>query len=72
MEIKYKQKSMNGLKNNHTYIVEFSKPKREYTYLAHIIFDVTDKEEMDKYMNYASQISIKRYWELDKVEIDND
>ena len=73
MQAKYKNKSRNGLKNGHEYIVNITKPTGHYyVYDCHIIFDVTKHEEMNLWMNYASEISIKNNWEFDKLELDNE
>lgn len=73
MKAKYKNKSRNGLRNGHEYIIQISKPTGHYyVYDCHVIFDVTKQEEMNLWMNYASEISIKNNWEFDKLEIDNE
>lgn len=72
MQAKYKNRSMCGLKNGHEYIVKFSKSIREYVYNCHIVFDITEQEETDIIMKYASEISIKNNWDIDKLELDND
>jgi hypothetical protein len=58
MQAKYKNKSRNGLIHGHEYVVMFTKPKGQYVYDCHIIFDVTEQEEMDLTINYASELSI--------------
>ena len=73
MQAKYKNKSRNGLRNGHEYIIKISKPTGHYyVYDCHIIFDVTKQEEMDLWINYASEISVKNNWEFDKLELDNE
>ena len=73
MQAKYKNKSRNGLRNGHEYIIQISKPTGHYyVYDCHVIFDVTRQEEMNLWMNYASEISIKNNWEFDKLELDNE
>ena len=73
MQAKYKNKSRNGLRNGHEYIIQRSKPTGHYyVYDCHVIFDVTKQEEMNLWMNYASEISIKNNWEFDKLELDNE
>lgn len=73
MQAKYKNKSRNGLRNGHEYIIKISKPTGHYyVYDCHVIFDVTRQEEMDLWTNYASEISIKNNWEFDKLELDNE
>lgn len=73
MQAKYKNKSRNGLKNGHEYIIQISKPTGHYyVYDCHVIFDVTKQEEMNLWINYASEISIKNNWEFDKLELDNE
>lgn len=59
MQAKYKNKSRNGLRNGHEYIITISKPTGHYyVYDCHVIFDVTEQEEMDLTINYASELSI--------------
>lgn len=72
MEIKYKNKSRNGLKNNHTYVVKIFPPKNgSYVYTMQFLFDATDQEEMDMELTYASQISIGHNFEFDgKLEVE--
>ena len=71
MEVKYKNRSMNGLINNHEYVVKIYPPKNKiYVYNIHFLYDVTAQEEMDKIMNYASMISIKHNFDFDKLEME--
>lgn len=72
MTVKYMQSSKlgYGLKNGHKYEVKFSKPHGLYCYVAHFIYDDTEKEEMDKTFTFASEISLKRLFEFDKLEMD--
>ncbi len=73
MQAKYKNKSRNGLKNRHEYIIKISKPTGHYyVYDCHVIFDATKQEEMDLWINYGSEVSIKNNWEFDKLEFDNE
>ena len=72
MQAKYKNKSRNGLKNGHEYVIKFSKTSGQYVYDCNIIYDVTEKEKMDLLVNYGSEISIKNNWEFDKLELDNE
>ena len=73
MQAKYKNKSRNGLRNGHEYIIQISKPTGHYyVYDCHVIFDTTKQEEMNLWINYASEISIKNNWEFDKLELDNE
>ena len=73
MQAKYKNKSRNGLRNGHEYIIQISKPTGHYyVYDCHVIFDVTKQEEMNLWINYASEISIKNNWAFDKLELDNE
>ena len=69
MNVKYTQKTRNGLINNHEYIVKVFPPKSgTYVYIVQFIYDVTLQEEMDKVMNYASMISIKHNFDFDDKE----
>ena len=71
MEVKYKNRSKNGLINNHEYVVKIYPPKNKvYVYIIHFLFDITKHEEMDLELTYASQISIKHNFEYDKLEIE--
>ena len=72
MQAKYKNRSRNGLKNGHEYIVKFSKPTGQYVYDCHVIFDVTKQEEIDILLNFASEISLRNNFEFDKLELDNE
>lgn len=72
MQAKYKNKSRNGLKNKHEYIVEFTKPTGSYVYNCHVIFDITKQEEMDILLNFASEISLRNNFEFEKLELDNE
>lgn len=70
MQAKYKDKSRNGLKNGHEYIIKFSKPTGQYVYDCNVIFDVTENEDMNILLKYASQISIQYSWDIDKLEME--
>ena len=72
MELKYIGKTRNGLKNNHSYVVKIFPPTtRKYVYDIHFIYDITDQEELDFIMNYASMISIKYNFKFDKIELED-
>lgn len=71
MQAKYKNKSRNGLKNGHEYIVKFSKPTGQYVYDCNVIFDITENEDMNVLLKYASQISIQYNWDIDKLEMED-
>ena len=69
MELKYIQKTRNGLKNGHKYVANIYPPKNKiYVYNVHFLFDITEQEEMDLTINYASMISLKHNFEFDKIE----
>lgn len=71
MELKYKNKSRNGLKNNHIYVAKIFPPKNKlYVYTIQFLFDVTNQEEMDLELTYASQISISQNFDYDELEIE--
>lgn len=70
MQAKYKDKSRNGLKNGHEYVVKFSKPTGQYVYDCNVIFDITENEDMNVLLKYASQISIQYSWDIDKLEME--
>lgn len=71
MEVKYKNHNKNGLINNHEYVVNIYPPKNKvYVYTIHFLYDITEQEEMDLEMNYASKISIEHNFEFDKLEIE--
>lgn len=73
MQAKYKNKSRNGLRNGHKYIIKISKPTGHYyVYDCHVIFDVARQEEMDILLNFASEISLRNNFEFDKLELDNE
>lgn len=71
MELKYIQKTKNGLTNNHEYVVNIFPPKNKiYVYTIHFLYDITAQEEMDLEMNYASKISIKHNFDFKELEIE--
>ena len=71
MNIKYTQKTRNGLINNHEYVVKIYPPKHGiYVYTIHFFYDSTVDEEMDIVMNYASMISIKHNFDFDEKELE--
>ena len=73
MQAKYKNKSRNGLRNGHEYIIKISQPTGHYyVYDCHVIFDVTKQEELDILLNFASEISLRNNFEFDKLELDNE
>ena len=73
MKVKYKNKSRNGLRNGHEYIIKISKPTGHYyVYDCHVIFDATKQEEIDILLNFASEISLRNNFEFDKLELDNE
>lgn len=72
MEMKYIQKTRNGLKNNHSYVVKILPPKtRKYVYDVLFLYDITEQEEMDITLNYASIISLKNNFIFDKLELED-
>ena len=72
MELKYIQRTRNGLKNNHSYVVKIFPPKtRKYVYDVQFLYDITAQEEMDMVMNYASLISLQRNFKFDKLELED-
>jgi hypothetical protein len=71
MELKYKNHSRNGLKNNHEYVVRIYPPRNKiYCYTVHFVYDITEQEEMDMEMTFASQISLKNNFEFNKLELE--
>lgn len=71
MEVIYKNKSRNGLKNNHKYVCKVIPPCHgKYVYDIQFIYDCTDEEEMDLWLQYASEISIKNNFKYERLEID--
>lgn len=71
MEAKYINKSRNGLKNNHEYVVKFSRPMGYYVYNAHFIYDITEQEEVDIILNYASEKSIKNNFDIKILRLED-
>lgn len=72
MELKYKNHSRNGLKNNHVYVAKIFPPKNNiYVYTVQFLFDVTEQEEMDLVLEYASQISLKYNFQFDNLELED-
>ena len=73
MQAKYKNKSRNGLRNGHEYIIKISKPTGHYyVYDCYVKFDIDTKEEMNVLLKFASQISIKNSFDISKIELDNE
>lgn len=71
MELKYKNYSRNGLINNHEYVVKIYSPKNKiYVYTVQFLFDVTEQEEMDMEMTFASQTSLKHNFEFNELELE--
>lgn len=57
---KYIGKTMSGFINGHEYSINIDKDK--YGYIITGIFNITERTDVDAYMNYASEISIKQAW----------
>ena len=71
MNMKYTQKTRNGLINNHEYVTKIFPPKHgTYVYTIYFIYDSTAQAEMDLVMNYASMISIKHNFDFDENELE--
>ena len=71
MELKYIQKTRNGLTNGHEYVAKVFPPKNKiYCYTIQFLYDITEQEEMDLVLEYASQISIKHNFQFDKLELE--
>lgn len=59
MEMTYINKSRNGLKNQHKYICKIYPPRHgKYVYDINFIYDCTEDEEVDLFLQWASLISI--------------
>ena len=72
MEIKYINRSRNGLQNNHSYVVKIFPPKNKiYVYTIQFLYDITDQEEMNLVLEYASQISLKHNFQFDNLELED-
>ena len=72
MELKYIQKSKNGLQNNHSYVAKVFSPKnRIYCYTVQFLYDITEQEEMDLVLEYASQISLKHNFQFNNLELED-
>lgn len=71
MEMTYKNKSRNRLKNNHKYLCDISPPSHgDYTYLVHFYYDCTIEEDVNIWLPYASEISLRNNFEFDRLEIE--
>ena len=71
MDMKYTQKTRNGLINNHKYVVKIYPPKHGiYVYTIQFLYDSTAQVEMDLIMNYASMISIKHNFDFDEKDLE--
>ena len=72
MELKYINRSKNGLKNNHEYVVKIFPPKNKlYVYTVQFLFDITEQEEMNLVLEYASQISLKHNFQFNNLELED-
>lgn len=72
MEAVYKDKTRNGLINGHKYVIHFSKHPKQHVYDCYVKFDIDTKEEMNVFLKFSSQVSIKNSFDIDKVELDNE
>ena len=56
MELKYKNHSRNGLKNNHVYVAKIFPPKNKlYLYTIQFLFDATNQEEIDLELRFCKK-----------------
>ena len=71
MEVKYKNHSMNGLVNNHEYVIKIYPPKNKiYVYTIHFLYDITNQEEINLILHYASMISIKHNFDFNDKDLE--
>lgn len=66
---KYLGRTMLGFVKSHEYLIKIGKD--EYCYVIEGIEDLTNGEDSSAYITYASEISIRRNWDIkeDKTQI---
>ena len=66
---KYIGKTMLGFVNSHEYLIKIGRD--EYCYVIEGLTDLTENEDSSAYITYASEISIRRNWEIqeDKTQL---
>lgn len=73
MQVRYIGKSRNGLTKDHIYEITIKKELKSYVYDIYVWRDTTHnkEEEIDKVFNYASEISIKQNWKIERIELED-
>ena len=66
---KYLGKTMLGFINSHEYLIKIGRD--EYCYTIEGLTDLTENDDPSTYITYASEISIRRNWEIqeDKTQL---
>lgn len=67
----YKGKEIMGFQHGHVYVFELK--HNGYTYVLHGFSDITyedEHEDVDLWINYSSEISIKQNWNIKEIDTD--
>lgn len=60
------------LTTGHEYVIKWREPSgHQYSYIGHIIYDVTTDEDMNVYCSYSNEKSIRRDFEFERLDIDD-
>lgn len=70
MQAKYISNKIKTLKKNHVYELYFSKKAKSYVYDCIVERDLTDDKSIGLYLQFASEISIKNYFDIKKLELE--
>lgn len=71
MTVKYIGKNTCGFVHNHKYEITITQPPRMNGLLIKAFYDDTKSEEVELQIVLSNETSVKRYFDIDKVEIDN-
>lgn len=74
MQVRYIGKSRNCLVKDHVYEISIKKELKSYVYDLYVWRDVThadNQEDIDKVINYASEISILQNWKMKEVKLED-
>ena len=68
MDATYKGKQIKYLVPTHVYSIQFDKPKN-HAYNCHVLWDITIDTEIDEWINYSSELSIRGHWDIKEFNI---
>lgn len=63
--------SICGLEKNHEYEIKFSKKLKSYVYDCNVVKDLTTDTYIDKTIQFASEISIKNYFDIKVLRLED-